>query len=180
VSQQATQTERLGEPGLKRVRDGGVTYVEVLVCIVLLGTVVLATLAASQAAIIGGRVERDHARAHEWLQSAISRLEAVPRAACSTDIADAEPSIRQYYQDELQAPAVVPPPGWSAADLTVLSPVRFWDGAQYWSPSEPGAPLNCATEYDGGGHLLQLLTIQVADPDGDIIETVEVVKGATS
>ena len=63
-------------------RDRGASYIELLVAIVLLGTVVVGVLAAVRATVIGTRVERDHSKAQQWLQSAVGVIEAQDFASC--------------------------------------------------------------------------------------------------
>src|SRR5690606_9875309 len=62
-----------------RRSDTGATFVEVLVAIVLLGTVVVGTLAGVRATLLSSAVDRDHANAHAWLQSASDLLYGHPR-----------------------------------------------------------------------------------------------------
>jgi hypothetical protein len=140
------------------------TFVEVLVAIVLFGTVVIATLTAARVSITGSRIERDHARAHQWLQSAVAALDSLEQPDCLSG----EASVRGQYQTHLQT-QTISPPGWANTQITVVEPVRFWDGENYLTEGEPG--------FDCGAASLQLLTIRVRDPDQEIIEEVQVVKG---
>ncbi len=73
--------------------------------------------------------------------------------------------MRSKYKSVAQA--VTNPDGWPAGDITVLQPVLFWDGNQYQS--------KCYDEFNIN---LQLVTLQVTNPSGKIVKTVEVVKGA--
>lgn len=159
--------------------DRGVTLVEILVTVVLLGTVMTAVLGSARASIIGTRLERDHAKAYQWLQSANGVLQAADRIGCDHDpvnvpedatFASGEEKVRLTYQELLRT-GVVNPPEWDDRQLSVLYPVKVWDGTQYWEPAL--APKPC---YDADGYLLQLVTLQVTSPDGDIIETIQVVK----
>ena len=68
-------------------RDEGISFVEILVCVVLIGTTVVATLTALRVSIIGGTVHRDHANAHAWLQSASDVLYAREKFDCTTTLA---------------------------------------------------------------------------------------------
>ena len=157
-------------------RDSGATLIEILIAVVLLGTVAAATLGALRTTIIGIRIERDHAKAYQWLQSANGVLQASERVGCDFDpVADApftsgEEKMRLTYQDIVRTD-VVNPPTWEDRQLTVLPPVKIWDGTQYWDPDL--APKSC---YDPDGFLLQLITMEVTNPSGEIIETIEVVK----
>lgn len=157
-------------------RDRGASLIEILVSVVLLGLVVVAVLGALRTSVIGTRVERDHAKAYQWLQSAQGVLHATERIGCEYDPAvhgqyvDGEEKMRLRYQD-LVRDDVVNPPGWADHQLTVLPPVRVWDGSHYWDPNE--APKPC---FEEDGYFLQLITLQVTNPNGDIIETLQVVK----
>ena len=62
----------------------GQTFIELLVAIVLLGTVVVGVLTALRTTVIGTRVERDHSKAQQWLQSGIGVIEGYDFAKCST------------------------------------------------------------------------------------------------
>ncbi len=147
--------------------------------VVLLGTVVVATLGASFSSIIGTRLERDHAKSYQWLQSANGVLQATERVGCDHDpvneagdaaFGNGEEKMRLTYQDRLRSD-VFNPADWDDKQLEVLYPVKIWDGTKYWEPAS--APKPC---FDVDGFLLQLITLQVTSPDGDIIETIQVVK----
>jgi Tfp pilus assembly protein PilV len=159
--------------------DRGSSLIEILISVVLLGTVVVATLGATTSSVIGTRVARDHAKAYQWLQSAGGVLQASERAGCDYDpvnepadaaFADGEEKVRLTYQNRIRT-GVVNPPEWEDRQITVLYPVKIWDGNNYWEPAT--APQPC---YDADGYLLQLVTLQVTSPDGRIIETIQVVK----
>ena len=168
----------IGDVRRGHTRDGGFTFVEVLVAVVLLGTVCVGVLTALRMSVIGTRLERDHAKAYQWLQSADGVLQAADRIGCAFDpVTDApytsgEEKVRLGYQQEIRL-GVVNPPGWDDRQITVVGPVKVWDGARYWDPNDPAAPKKC---FDGDGFLLQLVTMQVTSPDGRIIETIQVVK----
>lgn len=147
-------------------RDSGLSLVEIIIAVVLLGSVVVATVQALGVTVEGTRLSRDRAKAHQWLQSATGVLRAVPRVGCDLG----EEYVRLQYQDAVRA-EVVNPPAWEDSQLTILPPVKVWDGSQYWDPAV--APKPC---YDSDGFRLQLITMQVTSPDGDIIETLQVVK----
>jgi len=159
--------------GRREMSDRGVSLVEILVSIVLMGTVMLGVLGALQISITGSRVARDHARAHQWLQSAIGVLQAAPRVSCDElgMYATGEQNVRSTYQSVIRSDAVLIPPGWADNQLDIVPSVKVWDGDSYLDPYS--APKPC---YDSDGFRLQLITIRVESPDGDIIESVEVVK----
>jgi prepilin-type N-terminal cleavage/methylation domain-containing protein len=160
--------------GTSRRSDRGATLIEVLVAIVLLGTAAVAVVGALHVSVIGSRLERDHAKAYQWLQSADGVLQGAARVTCNLEAGDPYPTgeekVRNEYQQLIRAD-VANPDGWQDHQLTVLEPVKIWDGSRYWDPAV--APKPC---FDDDGFLLQLVELQVASPDGDIIETIQVVK----
>jgi prepilin-type N-terminal cleavage/methylation domain-containing protein len=161
-----------------RQRDAGVSLIEILIAIVLLGTAAVSVVGALQVSIIGTRLERDHAKAYQWLQSSDGVLQAAARVGCDFNpVLDApytsgEQKARIEYQNLIRA-GVVNPSGWDDSQIIIIPPIKVWDGNQYWDPYSAGAPKQC---FDSDGYLLQLITLQVESPDGDIIETIQVVK----
>jgi prepilin-type N-terminal cleavage/methylation domain-containing protein len=158
-------------------RDRGLSLIEILVAIVLLATVGVGVMGALRSTIIGSRLERDHAKAYQWLQSADGVLQAAERVGCEHELpadsayADGEEKVRLQYQ-QLIRDQVVNPDGWGDWQITVLYPVKVWDGTNYWEPAALAPPDGpCPPET-----LLQLVELQVSSPTGDIIETIQVVK----
>ncbi len=153
-------------------RDAGSSFIEVLVAVVLLGIAVVGILTALRTTVIGTAVERDHSRAQQWLQSAVGVLAAEDRRDCDDGLGEA--TVRTEYEAAIRAETGIIPPGWQAdPQLTIVQPIKVWDGNQYWDPYDPSAPATC---FDDDGFELQLITIQVTSPDGSILETVQVVK----
>lgn len=163
---------------LVAARDRGLTLTEVLVAVVLLGTVVLSVIGAVQASVIGSYTERDHAKAYQWLQSAVGVLQSVDRVGCDLSVDDTystgEEKVRLSYQTSIRT-TVINPPGWTDSQLTVVTPIQVWDGTRYWNPADAltATGKDC---FDSDGFELQLITIQVTSPDGRILETLQVVK----
>jgi len=161
----------------RRPPDHGSTFIEVLVSVVLLGTVCVAVLTAVRTSVVATVIERDHSRAFQWLQSADGVLQAAPRESCNFDpVADApftsgEEKVRVTYENLIRA-QVANPPGWEDSQITIQRPILAWDGTQYWDPYDPAAPQPC---FDPT-YQLQLVTLRVTSPEGQIIETNEVVK----
>lgn len=132
--------------------------------IVLLGTSVGAMLTAMRVTINAGTLQRDHANAYAWLQTASDVLYGFEREPCGTVAATDQQAVFNRYQ------AIVAntdnPEGWPASNIEVVPPVKFWNGAIYQDIC-----------YDEFGVHLQLITLQVRDMNGRIIERIEVVKG---
>ena len=156
--------------GVQARGDHGTTFIELLVAIVLLGTVVVAVLAGLRATIIGGELDRDHANAHAWLQSATDLIYSSSRLDCGTptDTAAQKTAVRDSILAgyEAVATSVTNPEGWPPSNITVYD-VQYWDGDAYQD-----------TCYDDFGISLQLVKIRVHNLDGKLVEDVEVVKGA--
>lgn len=160
-----TATADQSPPGVPSRRDGGATFVEILVAIVLLGTGVLAVLAATRATTIASATERDHVKALEWLQSATEiLLNDAPYESCSAyPVASAATDIQAVYQAALRADAAIVPLDWASGQISVAEPVQF--GQQDGSYTSA-----CVTQIER-----QLVVLEVTDPDGDIVETLQVV-----
>lgn len=136
-----------------------------MITIVLLGTVVAATLTALSAAVNGTRIERDRSVAQLWLQSASEFLRESAVEDCN-DPGQTEATIRAAYETAVRE-GVVPPSGWDPTQLRVVGPVQFWDPTFRFQSQ-------C---YDDFGFELQLVEIEVAAPTGDVRERVQVVIG---
>jgi prepilin-type N-terminal cleavage/methylation domain-containing protein len=146
-------------------RDRGVTFIELLVAIVLLGTVVVATVTALHASIVASRVDRDHANAHAWLQSATDVLYGVSRADCGDLGTPDAAAVLATYQTVVRA--VPNPEAWPASQISI-SEVAFWDGSSFGT--------NC---FDDVAKTLQRIRLRVVGTDGLTLEDVEIVKGGS-
>jgi Tfp pilus assembly protein PilV len=135
----ATRTaEHLPAAGSPR-RDRGVTFIELLVAIVLLGTTVVAVLAAVRATVTASNIDTDHAKAYAWLQAASDAVYNVDRRPCAITalpIDDADqanewtgnkgsPSVNApgtVWTDYKAAVNAVPhPAGWTTATIRITS-----------------------------------------------------------
>lgn len=153
-------------------RDVGVSLIEILIAVVLLGGVVAGTLATLQASIIGGTVHRDHSNAHGWLQSASDILYAAPKVSCDGALADnGEAAARAAYESVVDS--VPNPQDWQDWQIRVVEPVQFWNAANL--DSDPDIEFFFGSDCDPS-LTLQLIQIEVKSTDGRIIENVEIVK----
>jgi hypothetical protein len=162
-----------------QTRDAGVSFVEILVAIVLLGTVAVGVLTAVRTTVIASSIDRDHANAHAWLQSASDLLYGHPRADCGHPDGDidgngvdepdaAERAVmnaRVVSDYQLVVSGVTNVEGWPSSGIRVTD-VLYWDGDQYQDVC-----------FDDFGINLQLVRISASSPDGSIVEEVEVIKG---
>lgn len=141
------------------------TLVESLVSIVLVGTLSVAGMVTLRTTVIASTLDRDHANAHAWLQTASDVLYGAEREDCGTQAASREVDMRAAYQDIIQA--TDNPEGWAPENIYIVPPVKFWDGVSAYG--------NVC--YDDAGINLQLIKLEVRDPAGKIVESVEIVKG---
>lgn len=144
-------------------RDPGVSLVELLIAIVLLGIVVVAMLTTLRVTVAASATERDHANAHAWLQSAADVLYGVERVDCGTPTVT-NSNVLTTYQTAVKSAS--DPEQWGADNINVIPPVLFWDGNVYQNVC-----------YDDQNINLQLITIEVRNPANAVVETVQVVKG---
>jgi type II secretory pathway pseudopilin PulG len=153
-------------------RDDGSTFIELLVAIVLLGTVVVAVLAAVRVTIIATTTEREHSRAAQWLQSAEKAIDSAPFGNCSLVLGVPQSSFNALQEYNAAVQAVPVPVGWSANQISVqrATDIDVWDGDS-WEPYSTTSAC-----FDDTGLRLQRIRLTVENPDGQIIETLEVVK----
>ncbi len=148
-----------------RVRDGGLSLVEVLVAVVLLGLTGTAVLGAMASSITGSAVSRTHAAGLVWLQSSSDYVSTTPYIGCTPG---SEALVASGYRTQLQqAAAPRSTLSWPQANLTVVEPVLFWSGGAF-SP-------NC-----NSGSGIQQITLQVTGTARNQTVTLVVVKSKPS
>jgi prepilin-type N-terminal cleavage/methylation domain-containing protein len=160
------------DPPCRNSRDGGFSLVEMLVSVVLLGLTVTAVLATMRVTIRASVVDRDHAVAFEWLQSASDEIYRDPRVPCTSG----RPAAIAAYHASAQS--VVRPPMWDATAATIAVIDVEYLGKNSPSDDFEWAPGFC---FEGAGYVTsplytQRVTLQVTSPRGDIVETLEMVK----
>ncbi len=149
--------------------DAGVTFVEILVAIVLLGTAVIGTLTAVRATIISAEIERDHARAQQWLQSAAAVVEADDYIDCADPGAD-ETMILSGYTTEMNL-STTPPHGFQGTIQAIE--IDVWDGTDFVPFADQVSLGFC---LDDVALRQQLITIEVQAVGGGPTESLELVK----
>lgn len=162
-------TAEIGTDRVPTRRDPGMSFIEVLVAIVLLGTVVVGVLTAVRATVIGTRIERDHSKAQQWLQSAVGVIEGYNFANCDT-LTVSGAAVEAAYQAAIDnvTTGAKRPYGFTTATIDVKEP-EVWNGTQFVAFSTQ------STCYDQFLLRQQLVTIDVSHPNG-ILESVEMVK----
>jgi hypothetical protein len=139
-----------------RPDDAGVTLIDVVVAITLLGLAAVAVLGAFATLSVTSSRHRDLADVQSVLASAAEMVTApgTLRVACAT------PSSYQAA-----ARNAVQPASWPASTVGVTA-VQYFDGANFG-----------ATCYDAKGFHLQKVTISVTSMNGRTTQSVDVYKG---
>lgn len=153
--------------------DRGITLVEILVSVVLIGTAVVATLTTLRVSITAGTVHRDHSNAHAWLQSASDVLYAQKKEDCDTAAADGGKSaILAKYQPVVDV--VANPETWANSQIRIVD-LKFWNASD--TDNDGIVEYRFGTVCQDSINLaLQQLTLEVRSPNGRIIEQVELIK----
>lgn len=163
---------RLHRPPRSRPRDRGLTLVEIVIAIVLIGGVIAGSMAALRASTIASTIHRDHSNGHAWLQTASDILYASPKVGCDAALADnGEAAVRAAYNTVVDN--VPHPQGWEDWQIRILPPVQFWNAGNL--DADPDVEYYFGSDCDPSLSL-QLVEIEVRNTDGNIIETVEIVK----
>ncbi|MDW3215413.1 MAG: hypothetical protein R8G01_15535 [Ilumatobacteraceae bacterium] len=155
-----------------RPRDGGVTIIEILIAVVLIGGVIAGTMATLRATTIAGTLHRDHSNAHGWLQSASDILYAAPKVSCDSSQPDnGEAFVRAAYETVVDG--VPNPQDWKDWQIRVVGPVQFWNSANI--DADPDIEFFFGSDCDPS-LTLQLIQLEVRSTNNKIIESVEIVK----
>lgn len=153
-------------------RDVGVTLVEILIAIVLIGGVIAGTMVSLRATVIAGTIHRDHSNAHGWMQSASDVLYAAPKIACDSSLpSNGEPDVRAAY--EAVVDGVANPQGWNDWQIRIVGPIQFWNSGN--TDADPDIEFFFGSDCDPS-LTLQLIRIEVRSTDNRIIESVEIIK----
>ncbi len=150
------------------------SIIEVLISIVLLGTIVSVVLIGLRATIRASALDRDHANAHAWLQTGADMLYARDLIICGTrdagDPVNDIALIAAEYEATVQQTAN--PEGWPDANIEVIG-LEWWSidvvngiGTEAWG-----------TKCDTPETDLQKIELRVTAEDGRIVEEVEVIIG---
>lgn len=159
-----------------RRRDAGTTFIELLVSIVLLGTVVLAVLTALQVATTASVTSADHARAYALLHEASDAVFNAPRVSCAPPATEAD--IIDAYDDGFAT--LTRPEGWSTVTPTIEQ-VEFLNASEILGETVYTWSAVCQEDLtDSNGNPTPLksqkVTIQVVSPDGSLTKILETVK----
>jgi Tfp pilus assembly protein PilV len=184
MTSRPTSTDRalLGpqDPRRGSTGDRGISMIEVLIGIALLGGVVAAVVSAVGVTVKATAYERDHAKAQQWLQAAVGVIEAVDFQSCDPAVINGA-AVRDAYQKAVTVGTVdtngdgeindadgARRPWEYQGELTV-GEVEVWDGEQF-------VPFDDQTVcYDQSRLRQQLVPLTVTHPSG-VVESVEMVK----
>lgn len=156
-------------------RDRGVTFVEILITIVLMGTVVLGILAAVRTTVIASARSREAAQIETTLVNAADRINRAP-VSCDYTVHVAKAVEAQ---------------GWDGAAVRVLheyfapnSPAAKPDGfvENPAATPNPGCPLGSASvpqfvdPAQPSLQFVQRVTARITSPSGQLTRDIQVVK----
>lgn len=137
-----------------------------------MGGIVAGTMATLRASTIASTIHRDHSNGHAWLQTASDILYASPKVGCDgTQPDNGEAAVRSEYN--LVVDAVPHPQDWQDWQIRIVPPVQFWNAANL--DADPDVEYFFGPDCDPS-LTLQLVEIEVRNVDGNIIESVEIVK----
>ena len=151
------------------------SLIEATISIALMGLLVTAVLAGLSTTINASALDRDHANAHAWLQTAADMLYARDIVTCGTldptDPVNDIALIANEYQATIRQ--TDNPEGWSNANIDVIA-LEWWsiDIAADGSGTEQWGNV-----CDAGDTNLQKVAMRVTAEDGRIVEEVEVIIG---
>ena len=180
VSRHARPTDDNGAASIGR-RDRGVSLVEMLVAVTLMGTVVVAVVASVGVTVKATAYERDHAKAQQWLQAAVGVIEAVDFASCDPLVVNGT-NVQKAYQDAVTVNKVdtngdglvTTDDGarrpWQYEGVLAVQVPDVWDGSKFVPFS---AQLSVC--YDQSRLRQQRVRLIVDHPSG-VRETVEMIK----
>ncbi|NQY54930.1 MAG: prepilin-type N-terminal cleavage/methylation domain-containing protein [Ilumatobacteraceae bacterium] len=146
------------------VRDRGVSLVEVVVAIVLIGTVVVATINAVSGSIRVSSTSRTAAQLETAIVNAADRVNRAERGCDYT----------------IYAQAAVQTEGWDPSTAAVTHeyylPAASPTQQGTWQTGSAGAPGCAGTEPTD--LLVQRVTINITSPDGSVRRSIQVVKSS--
>ena len=142
--------------------DRGFTLIEIVITVVLLGTVVVAIMSAIVTAIGASSTARSAARVETAIVNAADRINRAPKKCDYSIYAKAAVQIEGWDPSRASVTQEYFVPGATAADAGT------WATG---SPSFPGCSADEPTDL-----LVQRVTIRITSPDGKVTRAIEVVK----
>lgn len=143
--------------------DRGYTLIEMLIAIVLMGTIVLSIMGGMWAVVRASRQSDQRAKVQAVLGSAADRISVLNHTNC--------PEIDGVY--ELFAEKAAESVGWPAESVRITS-------YEYWDPTpdvaDPWAGSCNASAGLTTAKTLQRLTIEATSPDGNVVSSLQIIK----
>lgn len=150
--------------------DQGLSLIEILVTLSLMGMTVVAVLSGLQATIRASVIDRDHATAFAWMQTASDEIHRATRTPCTAGTAESD-------YDAI-AQAVPPPPVWAS-----LSPTIEVISVEYLGKTNVDDDFEWSSAFcfEGGLYVdsplyTQRVTLRVTTHDGKTVRTLQMVK----
>jgi len=155
--------------------ERGTTFVEILVAMVIMATVVIAVIAGMSATTASSGTHRRQAEAHNMLVAAVERVRSNDEVAYDTSCNEA--TATAAYQTAARTVSV-PSVGFTASSITV-DDIEYWNGGAS-NPQFSTAQGSCKdTVADANGNFiyrLQLITVKVQSTNGGVSEKLSFVK----
>jgi type II secretory pathway pseudopilin PulG len=156
-------------PARRTRRDAGYSLVEVLVAVVLTGTIVMAIVGAMFAVVRVSGQNDDATKVQAVLGRAADELNGIDYLACP------EASLPSAYDNvsDRAADSV----GWGPSTVEITA-FRYWNpDTEQWDTTNSiqGSECNPAVGYTSSKNL-QKLTIEVTSPSGNVVRSIDIVK----
>ena len=149
--------------------DRGYSFTEVLVAVVLTGTIVLAIVGAMFAVVRVSKQNDDATKVQAVLGRAADELNGIDYQACPE-----ESAVPEYENVSDRAAASV---DWDPSTVTITD-YRYWNpDTETWDETNSiqGTECNPAVGYTSSKNL-QKLTVEVTSPNGNVVRSIDVVK----
>lgn len=142
-------------------RADGFSYVEILVSIVLVGSVVIATLVSLRATIVANEVGDERSQLMLWMQNGVEAVQRHPYEPCSSGVS----GVAAAYQSALSA--VTPPTGLGGGTLSI-------DDVSFLS-IDPSTHVERWDTACDASRATQLVALRAVAPGGSQTLTLEVI-----
>ena len=155
--------------------DRGISLIEILIAVVLMGFGVTAVLVAVRTTVTASAVDEQHAVSFAWLQAASDEIYRTPRMTCDGNSAA---TVQAYYNAAIQPPNVPKPDSWpaSASASIAVTNIQFLGKANPDDDYEWGAYCLEGGVYASSPQYTQRITIRSTSPTG-LVKTLQMVKG---
>ena len=142
-------------------RDRGVTLIEIVITITLMGVIVVPILVAVATSVRSSRVSQDSAQVETLLVNAIDRVNRATRADFPCDLTS--PVV-----------AAVETVGWPPSSVQVGH--EYLDVNEQWQTDPFGSGTACPNEAPFAG-IVQRITITITSPDEGLTRSLQVIRG---